>query len=343
MHLLLLLAQKLNHLLLAIIGLLLRFDTCPPPPLFTLSLFLIMRSVGALFCTHCPVILFQLLFYWNVAMSSNQQNQPLPPLLVLCQFSSYISQHNPTTLPILHPLPSGVLFLHSTESATRSPLFSFLRANQSAAPRPECMITVHSLSDDDDGTAHLYQSSKFSSLLRSKLLLMECSTEEEDDEASLGFRHCFRLLRRISQLRLADGIVPRRLFVVLLVYERSRTFSTKLRNALLEQQQQSTLPLFKTHVLIISFRYLKKKEKEKEAILITLNQVTFIGALQNACTVVSGDRKYLTFSELTLTLLFRWLLARDEAGRVIRCDFQGRLLKAVVTQVNLSALLIKLV
>src|SRR5699024_9315935 len=118
------------------------------------------------------------------------------------------------------------------------------------------------------------------------------------------------LLKRISELTLVDKLVVRRIFAILLVYETDGSMSTPLRNALLQQQ---SLLFSKTHALIVSFQSV---DKGKE---IVFDQLTFVRPLRNACTV---DQNFLTLHELNVRLLFRWLLARDESGNVINCDFK---------------------
>lgn len=227
-----------------------------------------------------------------------------PALSMLCQFSMQIKQLH---RPIEHPLPSDVVFVHN-EKSSKSPFLSWLTANKSSG----CpFIKVLSISSE----VHLNHF-QVHSLIRSKFLLLECS-----EEAKLGFRQCFRFLQRISELSLVDKLVARRIFAMLLVYEEKpktdRSISTQLKNALLQ--------LSKTHALIISFTKLGQENE------IAFDHMTFVRPLRNVCTV---ERNIFTFTELSVSLLFRWLLARDVYSKVIDCDFNNSKLNAVVTQVS---------
>lgn len=233
-----------------------------------------------------------------------QLSKDQPALSILCQFYTRIRQLH---RPIEHPLPSDVVFVHN-ERSTKSPFLSLLNAKKSSGCS---LIKVLSIGNE----THLSHFQVLS-LIRSKFLLLECS-----GKVKLGLELCFRLLKRISELTLVDKLVVRRIFTILLVYKENlkndKLISTQLQNALFQQS--------KTHALIINF---KNVDKEND---ITFEHMTFVRPLRNVCTV---EGSFLTLPELNVSLLFRWLLARDANGKVINCDFKNKKLNAVVTQVR---------
>lgn len=248
---------------------------------------------------HCFVFLLLMQLFLCKQLSVVEQ-----PLSILCQFYTQIKQQN---RPIEHPLPTDVVFMHNKMS-TKSPFLSLLSANKSSG----CpQIKVFSISNE----THL-RHFQVLSLIRSNFLLLECSAD-----GKLGFQQCLRILKSISELSLIDKLVARRIFAMLLVYEEkhktNKSISSQLKNALFQQT--------KTHALIISFQSVGKENE------IVFNHITFVRPLENVCTI---KRSFLTLSKISVSLLFRWLLARDENGKVINCDFKNKKLNAVVTQVR---------